>query len=129
MQSYTIADGLVGPIVPIIFQDSRGALWFGSESGGVSRFDGGTFEQFRFERNSSLDITRQILEDKFGIIRQILEDKWGHVWFLIRLPKEQDGTFGYFNGTAIKTVGTATCLTLDSNGDIGLPLTRSLYTT
>ena len=107
MHSYTVADGLVGPIVPIIFQDSRGALWFGSESGGVSRFDGGTFEQFRFDGDLSL-----------GITRQILEDKWGHLWFLTRLPTEHEGTVGYFNGTAIETVGTATCLTLDSNGDI-----------
>ncbi|MCG9133666.1 SpoIIE family protein phosphatase, partial [Candidatus Poribacteria bacterium] len=107
MHSYTVVDGLVGPIVPVIFQDSRGDLWFGSESGGVSRFDGESFEQFRFEGNLSI-----------GITRQILEDKWGHVWFLTRLPTEQEGTVGYFNGTTIETVGTGACLTLDSNGDI-----------
>ena len=28
IETYTVADGLVGPIVPVIFQDSRGALWF-----------------------------------------------------------------------------------------------------
>ena len=43
IETYTVADGLVGPIVPVIFQDSRGALWFGSDRGGVSRFDGKTF--------------------------------------------------------------------------------------
>ena len=43
LETYTVADGLVGPIVPVIFQDSRGALWFGSDTGGVSRFDGRTF--------------------------------------------------------------------------------------
>ena len=107
MHTYTVADGLVGPVVPVIFQDSRGALWFGSESGGVTRFDGETFERFRFEGDLSL-----------GITRQILEDKWGHVWFLTCLPTEQEGTVGYFKGTAIETVGTATCLTRDSNGDI-----------
>ena len=33
VQTYTVADGLVDPIVPVIFQDRRGALWFGSDSG------------------------------------------------------------------------------------------------
>ena len=44
VQTYTVADGLVGPVVPVIFQDSRGILWFGSNQDGVSRFDGNTFE-------------------------------------------------------------------------------------
>ena len=43
LETYTVADGLVGPIVPVVFQDSRGVLWFGSDRGGVSRFDGETF--------------------------------------------------------------------------------------
>lgn len=115
MHSYTVVDGLVGPVVPVIFQDSRGALWFGSESGGVTRWDGETFEPFRFEADLSP-----------GITRQILEDKWGHVWFLTCLPTEQEGTVGYFKGTAIETVGTATCLTLDSSGDIWAATNKEL---
>ena len=47
IETYTVADGLVGPIVPVIFQDSRGALWFGSDRGGISRFDGKTFVPIR----------------------------------------------------------------------------------
>ena len=46
IETYTVADGLVGPIVPVIFQDSRGTIWLGSDTGGVSRFDGNTFVSY-----------------------------------------------------------------------------------
>ena len=107
MRTYTVVDGLVGPVVPAIFQDSRGFLWFGSESGGVSRFDGDTFEQFRLEDDLSN-----------GVTAQILEDRWGRIWFLTQLPTEREGVVSYFNGTNIETVGVATCMTVDSDGAI-----------
>ena len=109
MHTYTVVDGLVGPVVPIIFQDSRGGLWFGSESGGVSRFDGDTFEQFRLTDDLAI-----------GITQQILEDRWGRIWFLTQLPTEPEGKLSYFNGTDIEKVEatTATCMTLDRDGDI-----------
>ena len=107
MQTYTVVDGLVGPVVPVIFQDSRGLLWFGSESGGVSRFDGQTFEQFRLEDDLSN-----------GVTEQILEDRWGRIWFLTRLPAKHQGVVSYFNGTTIEKVEVATCMTLDNRGDI-----------
>ena len=107
MHTYTVVNGLVGPVVPVIFQDSRGSLWFGSESGGVSRFDGDNFEQFRLEDDLAS-----------GVTEEILEDRWGHVWFLTRLPTEPEGIVSYFNGTNIETVGAATCMTVDSNGNI-----------
>ena len=115
MHTYTVVDGLVGPVVPIIFQDSRGLLWFGSKSGGVSRFDGQTFEQFRFKG----DLSR-------GVTRQILEDRWGHIWFLTRLPTEHQGVVSYFNGINIEKVGVATCMILDNNGDIWTADNRGL---
>ena len=105
MRTYTVVDGLVGPVVPVIFQDSRGALWFGSEIGGVSRFDGQTFEKFRFKDELSL-----------GVTRQILEDRWGHIWFLTQLGDE--GIVSYFNGINIEKVEATTCMILDNNGDI-----------
>ena len=115
MHTYTVVDGLVGPVVPVIFQDSRGFLWFGSESGGVSRFDGWNFEQFRFKG----DLSR-------GVTRQILEDRWGHIWFLTRLPTEHQGVVSYFNGINIEEVGVATCMILDNNGDVWTAGNRGL---
>ncbi len=45
-RTYTVVDGLVNPDVTVIFQDSQGNLWFGSSSGGVSRFDGEKLQYF-----------------------------------------------------------------------------------
>lgn len=107
MQTYTVADGLVGPIVPVIFQDSRGALWFGSDRGGVSRFDGNTFvphygdsEMFR------------------GTTKNIVEDKWGHIWFLSKHPSEGIGTVSRHNGDTFQYFIDGNCLAVDNDGDI-----------
>ena len=115
MHTYTVVDGLIGPVVPVIFQDSSGGLWFGSEKGGVSQFDGRTFKQFRLEDNLSS-----------GVTEQICEDRWGGIWFLTRLPAEREGVVSYFNGTNIEKVGIATCLITDSSGDIWTADNRGL---
>ena len=80
MKTYTVADGLVGPIVPVIFQDSRGVLWFGSDRSGISRFDGNTFVPY----SGDSEVLR-------GRTKNIVEDKWGHIWFLSKHPSEGRG--------------------------------------
>lgn len=109
MQTYTVADGLVGPIVPVIFQDSRGVLWFGSDRGGVSRFDGNTFV-----RNTDAP------EAFHGRTENIVEDKWGHIWFLSKHPAEGTGVISRYNGTTFEyeKIGDGTCLAVDNAGDI-----------
>ncbi len=42
-KSYTVKDGLAGPIVYSIARDANNVLWFGT-NGGVSRFDGKSFQ-------------------------------------------------------------------------------------
>jgi DNA-binding NtrC family response regulator/ligand-binding sensor domain-containing protein len=42
-RSYTSLDGLAYNVVWTIYHDSDGMLWFGTEGGGVSRFDGKEF--------------------------------------------------------------------------------------
>ncbi|MDE0484775.1 MAG: SpoIIE family protein phosphatase [Candidatus Poribacteria bacterium] len=109
MQTYTVADGLVGPIVPVIFQDSRGVLWFGSDRGGVSHFDGNTFV-----RNTGDP------EAFHGRTENIVEDKWGHIWFLSKHPAEGTGVISRYNGTTFEyeKIGDGTCLAVDNEGDI-----------
>lgn len=115
MKTYTVADGLVGPIVPVIFQDSRGVLWFGSDRGGVSRFDGNTFVPYS---GDSKAFRGQTIE--------IVEDKWGHIWFLSKHPAEGTGVVSrYKRDTSedqeepeFKYITDGNCLTVDNEGNI-----------
>ena len=120
IETYTVADGLVGPIVPVIFQDSRGMLWFGSDRGGVSRLDGKTFVPYTAvpitsEETSVFGVQPGAL---LGRTRHIAEDKWGHIWFLTRDDSEETGQVSRFDGTSIELIGTGIFLIVDRSGDV-----------
>lgn len=68
-KTYTSKHGLGSSIVNCVFQDSRGDLWFGTQSGGVSRFNGSAFKSFT-QSNGLVgnDVTC------------ITEDRVGHIW-------------------------------------------------
>ncbi len=119
IHTYTVADGLVGPVVPVIFQDSRGDLWFGSDRGGVSRFDGSRFESYI----GSLDPENAPSSNAgsgalLGETQQIVEDKWGHIWFLTQFRSESSGRISWFDGSSINFIGTGNSLLVDDHGDI-----------
>jgi len=61
-------EGLIGSNVNSIFQDSRGYIWFGTQTG-ISRFDGKGFKNFTL--NDGL-----VSED----VTCINEDKLGNIW-------------------------------------------------
>jgi len=86
-RTYTVADGLAGPDVTIIFQDRLGNLWFGTGSGGVSRFDGENFRSFSSQHG---------LPD--GLVRQILEDRQGDLWFIISDDPRQENLLCRYDG-------------------------------
>ena len=115
IQTYTVADGLVGPIVPVIFQDSRGVLWFGSDRGGVSQFYENTFKPYAGSLDGSEDVEAGGL---IGQTQQIVEDKWGHIWFLSRDPSEKSGRISRFDGSSVSFIGTGNALIADQQGDI-----------
>ena len=120
METYTVADGLVGPVVPVIFQDSRGALWFGSDRGGVSRFDGNTFVPYTAALTTSEEMSVSGVQGGalLGRTRQIVEDKWGHIWFLTRDNSGEPGQVSRYDGTSIKLIGTGNFLIVDRLGDV-----------
>ena len=115
IQTYTVADGLVGPIVPVIFQDSRGVLWFGSDRGGVSQFYDNTFKPYAGSPDGSEDVEAGAL---LGQTRQIVEDKWGNIWFLSRNSSERSGRVSQFDGNSVRFIGTGNALITDQQGDI-----------
>ncbi|MBL7941432.1 MAG: hypothetical protein JNM00_01615 [Flavobacteriales bacterium] len=69
-RKYTSDDGLASSLVYRCMQDSRGFIWFGTESG-VSRFDGRNFDNFTSESG---------LAD--NEVFNIHEDSRGRIWFM-----------------------------------------------
>ncbi len=133
LQTYTVADGLVGPVVPVIFQDSRGILWFGSDQNGVSQFDGNTFEPYAGSLNTSEEVPSDKVKSGalLGRTLQISEDKWGHIWFLTQIPSEKEGRVSRFDGTSISLIGNGNALIVDRLGDVWVGENQRLtkYTT
>lgn len=68
-RNLTVEDGLAGSVVNYILQDSRGYIWFATQTG-VSRFDGINFKNFT---------TQNGLSD--NTILKIYEDKNSRIWF------------------------------------------------
>ena len=67
---YSIEDGLPQSEVRSIFEDSRGYLWIGTNTGGAARFDGINFKPYN-SKNGLCGNT----------IYSIIEDKKGKLWF------------------------------------------------
>ena len=118
--TYTVADGLIGPVVPVIFQDSRGDLWFGSDRGGVSRFDGIRFESYIGSPDTSENAPTANVGPGalLGQTQHIVEDKWGHIWFLTHFRSEHSGRVSRFDGSSINLIGTGNSLLVGKRGDI-----------
>ena len=72
-----IEQGLSQSTVQVIFQDSRGFLWFGTQDG-LNRYDGYTFKIYKPDP----DVVNS-LSDRW--ITSIVEDKDGYLWIATRL--------------------------------------------
>jgi len=63
-RNYNVEDGLTQSQVYCIFQDSKGYMWFGTNTGGVSKFDGKTFQNYTPENGLLSTTVYSIDEDK-----------------------------------------------------------------
>ena len=115
MQNYNTDNGLALDAIcegqKSAICDKAGNLWFGTQGGGVSRYDGKSFKSFKIEQGLTSNIVKCILEDKSGnlwfgtenglscyngkrfinytqalgfkknFIYCITEDKYGNIWF------------------------------------------------
>ena len=73
----SIEQGLSQSSVRVIFQDSRGFMWFGTEDG-LNRYDGYNFKTFKPDPDVPAS-----LSDRY--ITAILEDHEGYIWIGTRL--------------------------------------------
>ena len=65
---YTVEQGLVSDFIRAFCEDRDGALWIGTD-GGLSRFQNGTFQNFRIEDGLA-----------YGSVRALLLDRGGSLW-------------------------------------------------
>ncbi|MGQ1948432.1 ligand-binding sensor domain-containing protein [Geofilum sp. OHC36d9] len=72
IQHFTITEGLSSNAVNVVFQDSRGFLWIGTEDG-LNRYDGYHFKSFRYNYQNKNSISE-------NRITAINEDSLGNVW-------------------------------------------------
>ncbi|RIK31895.1 MAG: hypothetical protein DCC56_06865 [Anaerolineae bacterium] len=73
----SIEQGLSQSSVRVVFQDSRGFLWFGTEDG-LNRYDGYNFKVFKRDPSNPKSISD-------GWITAITEDQNGYIWVGTRL--------------------------------------------
>ena len=67
-RNYTPEHGLAQSQVLCIFQDSKGFMWFGTNSGGVSKFDGVNFENINRDSGLPDDVVYSVCENSSGEI-------------------------------------------------------------
>ncbi|MCH8318853.1 MAG: SpoIIE family protein phosphatase, partial [Bacteroidetes bacterium] len=70
--NYTIKDGLRSNIIYSIFEDKKGALWFGTRNGGVCKLSPGS---------SKFEIFTTAIGLINNTVYSISEDKTGNLWF------------------------------------------------
>ena len=68
--TFTTQDGLAENRVNSVAQDREGVLWFGTFTGGVSRYDGETFTTFTTHDGLA-----------FNVVSSIIQDREGSLWF------------------------------------------------
>ena len=67
-KTYSTDDGLALDAVNSAFLDSRGHLWFGTNGGGISRYDGRDFTNYTIAQGLVDNTIRSIIEDSKGAI-------------------------------------------------------------
>ena len=84
-KNYTVVNGLGSSSVNNIFQDSKGYVWFATQGGGVSRFNGKEFKNYT-KKDGLID----------NDVTFITEDKSGNIWIATSHGAS------LFNGTAFR---------------------------
>ncbi|MEL6251857.1 MAG: two-component regulator propeller domain-containing protein [Bacteroidota bacterium] len=66
--TYSLKDGLPQSKITTLLEDSRGALWIGTQSGGISRFDGKQFITYTNQDGLINNHILSLFEDNKGIL-------------------------------------------------------------
>ncbi|MCE2997694.1 MAG: hypothetical protein LW863_19005, partial [Flammeovirgaceae bacterium] len=106
-QIHTNLNGMVREFVRTMYQDTKGNYWFGTNGNGIICYDGKTLEKISIEGLRSLNV-----------VREIVEDKAGHLWFgtdygLIKYDGEKYTTYSEKDGLQDDEIWG---LTIDKSG-------------
>ncbi|MCU0371260.1 MAG: hypothetical protein MUC31_07590, partial [Bacteroidales bacterium] len=71
-ENYSVDQGLPSSLVPCLFQDRQGYLWFGTYYG-LSRYDGYEIISFTHREGDTTSISN-------SIINAICDDREGNIW-------------------------------------------------
>ncbi len=72
IKHYTLEDGLSQASINSLLQDRAGFVWVGTQDG-LNKFDGRSFEVFKFSASDSTSVSGQFIE-------KIFEDTTGKIW-------------------------------------------------
>ena len=108
--NFSLDEGLAQSQSYVIYEDSRGYLWIGTEGGGVNMFDGRKFANYTIQHG---------LCD--NVIRTVFEDSRGNMWF-----GSKNNYLSVFNGTYFKNYNSnhglegkfVTAVTEDKKGTV-----------
>jgi ligand-binding sensor domain-containing protein/serine phosphatase RsbU (regulator of sigma subunit) len=108
-KNYTPKNGLASSIVNNIFQDSKGYVWFGTQGGGVSRFNGKIFKNFNKEAG--------LIDND---VTYITEDKKGNIWIATSngVSKFDGVKFTNYSEKEGLSKGVVYCIYVDENNKI-----------
>jgi ligand-binding sensor domain-containing protein/serine phosphatase RsbU (regulator of sigma subunit) len=108
--NYSTEQGLALSGVRCSCIDKRGNIWFGTEGGGVSRYDGKSFNNFT---------TAQGLAS--NLVKSMMEDRMGNIWFgtVSGGVSRYDGkSFTNFTTAQGLSNSTVWCITEDKKGNM-----------
>jgi len=123
-----VNDGLSDNWVKCIYRDSRGFIWFGTNSG-LNRFDGYNFEIFRRRGSDSTSIAD-------NAINGIAEDIEGNLWVATRngisILDHDNYTFKRINlvsspSSLCQDIAYITAMSADGSGDIMIGTHNGLF--
>ncbi|MEO8759374.1 MAG: two-component regulator propeller domain-containing protein [Bacteroidia bacterium] len=119
--NFTVKDGLANNTVWSITEDKSGNLWFGTNGGGVSRYDGKSFSNFTAAQGLADDVVLNVKQDQQGTIWTISNLGFSAVGFLYSKVDEKNdkarteqsrsvkfppSAFKFFEGEAFASVNS-----------------------
>ena len=109
MPNYNTEQGLALSQVLCGYKDKLGNLWFGTNGGGASRYDGKSFTSFT--------TTQGLVND---VVRDITEDRSGNLWFSTSGGVSRYNGKSFTNFTVAQGLGNdvALCIIEDKAGSI-----------